>query len=144
MNAPFICNATLVSGRNFICVPRLLRLTLVSSYLLGPCVLIQRVFSGNMFRGVRRLWSGMFGRYLWVTNTVSCGGMLAIGDCIQQQLEHVRGVGTDPNYDWKRTGRLFLVGLSQGPPHHIFYLWLDKVGKKNLLINLVWYNCGME
>lgn len=80
-----------------------------------------------MLRTARRLWSRMFGRYLWVTNTVSCGGLLALGDGIQQHLEHARGVGTSPNYDWKRTGRLFLVGLSQGPPHHVFYVWLDKI-----------------
>ncbi|XP_071523222.1 mpv17-like protein 2 isoform X2 [Panulirus ornatus] len=82
---------------------------------------------GTMLRGVKRIWSRLFGRYLWVTNTLSCGGLLAIGDGIQQQIDHMRGISTTPGHDWGRTGRLFLVGLSQGPPHHIFYLWLDKV-----------------
>ncbi|KAG0692743.1 Mpv17-like protein 2 [Chionoecetes opilio] len=80
-----------------------------------------------MLRTARRVWSRMFGRYLWVTNTVSCGGMLALGDGIQQQVERLRGVSAKQSYDRERTGRLFLVGLSQGPPHHIFYAWLDKV-----------------
>ena len=31
------------------------------------------------------------------------------------------------------TGRMFLVGLSQGPPHHYWYIWLDKLlPKRNL------------
>ncbi|MPC54336.1 mpv17-like protein 2 isoform X1 [Portunus trituberculatus] len=80
-----------------------------------------------MLRKAQHLWSRLFGRYLWITNTVTSGGMLAIGDAIQQQLEHARGVGTKHNYDVERTGRLFLVGVSQGPPHHVFYIWLDKV-----------------
>lgn len=80
-----------------------------------------------MLKGAKRIWSRLFGRYLWVTNTLSCGGLLALGDGIQQRIEHIRGISSTPDYDWRRTGRLFLVGLSLGPPHHIFYLWLDKV-----------------
>ncbi|XP_045126424.1 mpv17-like protein 2 isoform X2 [Portunus trituberculatus] len=64
-----------------------------------------------MLRKAQHLWSRLFGRYLWITNTVTSGGMLAIGDAIQQQLEHARGVGTKHNYDVERTGRLFLVGV---------------------------------
>ncbi|XP_042882459.1 mpv17-like protein 2 [Penaeus japonicus] len=85
-----------------------------------------------MLHRARRVWSKLFGRYLWVTNTVSCGVLLGVGDGIQQQVERARGVSTSERYDWARTGRLFLVGLSQGPPHHVFYVWLDKVlPKKN-------------
>ena len=76
---------------------------------------------------VRKVWKDLFGKYLWVTNTVSCGCLLATGDLIQQNIEHIRGVNIKSGYDWGRTGRLFLVGLSQGPPHHVFYIWLDKV-----------------
>lgn len=91
----------------------------------------QKCLEVVMLQSARRLWSGLFGRYLWMTNTISCGGLLAVGDGIQQQIEHARGVSVTHGYDWARTGRLFLVGLSQGPPHHIFYVWLDKV---NLLL----------
>jgi len=66
-----------------------------------------------------------FGRHkLLVVNTVSCGAFLGLGDVIQQRIERRRGLAT--RHDWARTGRLFLVGLSQGPPHHYFYIWLDK------------------
>ena len=87
-----------------------------------------------MLKKGQHLWSRLFGRYLWITNTVTSGGMLAIGDAIQQQLEHARGVGTKHKYDVERTGRLFLVGMSQGPPHHVFYIWLDKVRNTLLII----------
>ncbi|KAK3868095.1 hypothetical protein Pcinc_026486 [Petrolisthes cinctipes] len=78
-----------------------------------------------MMKRGRRMWSQLFGKYLWLTNTVSSGSLLALGDIIQQRIEYIRGVNT--NYNWRRTGRFFLVGLSQGPPHHVFYVWLDKV-----------------
>lgn len=42
------------------------------------------------------------GRYLLLTNTVTCGGMLALGDHLQQSWE----IYKDPNRvrNWKRTG----------------------------------------
>ncbi|KAF2358562.1 Mpv17/PMP22 [Trinorchestia longiramus] len=63
-----------------------------------------------------------------------------------QKIEHFRGVHALPHHDWARCMRLFIVGLSQGPLHHIFYIWLDKilprknartVGKKILLDQLL-------
>ncbi|KAG8231481.1 hypothetical protein J437_LFUL000198 [Ladona fulva] len=72
------------------------------------------------------------GKYLWLTNTISCGGLLALGDCIQQFNEKTLAKNKAKSYDWGRTGRMFLVGLSQGPPHHIWYTWLDrKIPRKN-------------
>ncbi|XP_037088653.1 mpv17-like protein 2 [Pollicipes pollicipes] len=72
------------------------------------------------------LLGALFGRRLWLTNTVSCGALLAAGDGIQQLLEFQRGVHAEEHYNWKRTGRMFAVGLSQGPPHHLWYTWLDR------------------
>lgn len=77
---------------------------------------------------LKRAWKKMFSsKYLLVTNTISSGVLLGAGDGIQQGIEFTRGKNYTVNYDWQRTGRLFTVGLIEGPPHHIFYTVMDKV-----------------
>lgn len=61
---------------------------------------------------------------IW-TNTISSGVLLAFGDVIEQRLEMSWGKAT--KYDLRRTGRMFAVGLSQGPLHHYWYGYLDRV-----------------
>ncbi|XP_068599833.1 mpv17-like protein 2 [Brachionichthys hirsutus] len=65
------------------------------------------------------------GRYLLLTNTLSGGVMLAIGDYLQQTRE----IYKEPKRvrEWRRTRNMFLVGLSFGPILHYWYIWLDKV-----------------
>ncbi|KAM9515970.1 mpv17-like protein 2 isoform 3-T4 [Guaruba guarouba] len=71
-------------------------------------------------RGWRRLFTG---RLLLLTNTASCGAMLATGDGLQQAWHCRRHPGTD--LQPARTGRMFAVGCSMGPLMHYWYLWLD-------------------
>ncbi|XP_078042838.1 mpv17-like protein 2 [Augochlora pura] len=95
-------------------------------------------------------WRKLFDKYLLVTNTVSCGLMMAAADLIQQRSEHWKknkyptdetrimiasldNQQQDSNnseayvHDFVRTKNMTTVGLIQGPFHHWFYLVLDKV-----------------
>lgn len=59
--------------------------------------------SKELLARMRFFWKPLFqGRYLLLTNTVTCGGMLALGDCVQQSWE----IYKDPSKvrSWKRTG----------------------------------------
>lgn len=53
---------------------------------------------------IRFSWRPLFqGRYLLLTNTLSGGGMLALGDMLQQSRE----ISKEPDRvrDWRRTGK---------------------------------------
>lgn len=71
----------------------------------------------------------MFGRYLLVTNTVTCGSLLALGDISVQLIERaiVPEKKKQPlDINWKRTGRFFAMGAIFGPMNHVWYTSLDK------------------
>ncbi|XP_041321765.1 mpv17-like protein 2 isoform X4 [Pyrgilauda ruficollis] len=75
-------------------------------------------------RMLLRSWRSLFtGRLLLLTNTVSCGGLLAAGDCLQQEWH--RRKHPESQLQLGRTGRMFVVGCSLGPLMHYWYLWLD-------------------
>lgn len=75
---------------------------------------------------MRRVWKLLFGRYLLVTNTVSSGVLMLVGDVAAQEIE--RRLESKPKtvgLDWQRMFNMTLVGLSQGPLHHYLYKWMD-------------------
>ncbi|KFB49956.1 pmp22 peroxisomal membrane protein [Anopheles sinensis] len=75
---------------------------------------------------VRRIWRLMFGRYLLVTNTVSSGVLMMLGDIAAQEIEMRRDHAVpSTGYDWRRVFNMTLVGISQGPLHHYLYKWMD-------------------
>ncbi|NXX75269.1 M17L2 protein, partial [Urocolius indicus] len=117
---------------------------------LGPARGSQAPFPRRMLRG----------RLLLLTNTASCGALLATGDVLQQAWQRRQHPGTEPQP--ARTGRMLAVGCSMGPLMHYWYHWLDAafpaqgprrlgtVLKKVLIDQLVaspalgaWYFLGM-
>ena len=87
-----------------------------------------RATSARMFSKFRvslqNAWRASFRKHLLLTNTVSSGGFFLLGDAIQQRREMTQNPGR--KFDFKRTFRLGVVGLTQGPPHHYWYIYLDK------------------
>jgi protein Mpv17 len=125
--------------------------------LIGPYLLVsffKLLYSHAILfpQAIMQIWKKLFSKkYLLVTNTLSCGVLLGVGDAIQQYIkffQEARKRDEDcqerkkfwpkrlyPHwkswyYDYPRTWRMFLVGLSQGPPHHYWYTWLDKVSEQ--------------
>ncbi|XP_033216918.1 mpv17-like protein 2 [Belonocnema kinseyi] len=97
------------------------------------------------------IFSKLFGKYLLITNTASCGLMMAVADVIHQQgelfrqnrstkvvsistnvLEQENGedkkvtLSCGSEHDFTRTRNMLTVGLLQGPFHHYFYKFLEK------------------
>ncbi|CAK9818278.1 Mpv17-like protein 2 [Anthophora plagiata] len=108
----------------------------------------------------------LFGKYLLVTNTVSCGLMMATGDIIQQRSEYLKknkylpggtyvmaasleddkklknSTITDQySHDYVRTKNMTVVGFLQGPFHHWFYMFLDRVFPGRNVISVIKKTC---
>ncbi|CAK6972174.1 mpv17-like protein 2 [Scomber scombrus] len=97
--------------------------------------MIQRAGKEFLVR-IRFFWKPMFqGRYLLLTNTVSSGGMLALGDTLQQSWEIHKSPGRVR--DWGRTGRMFMIGCTMGPVLHYWYHWLDLAVKGNSMSSVI-------
>ncbi|XP_032511521.1 mpv17-like protein 2 isoform X1 [Danaus plexippus] len=73
-------------------------------------------------RGVRIL----FKKYLLLTNSITSGLFMTIGDVVQQEFEYQTNV-IHTRYDWDRAARMFVVGTAMGPVHHYYYHYLDKL-----------------
>ncbi|XP_014883725.1 mpv17-like protein 2 [Poecilia latipinna] len=89
---------------------------------------------------IRFSWRPLFqGRYLLLTNTLSGGLMLSLGDILQQTRENRREPGRVR--DWKRTGK----GRADGRPGASLAQHLDFHDPKwGLWLTLVWFCTGMD
>ena len=79
-----------------------------------------------MFSRVRTLFHTAYTKHLLTTNIVASGGLLLLGDVIQQHIELYRGLHSQGSYDWDRSGKMLLMGLFHGAPRHYFYVYLEK------------------
>lgn len=75
-------------------------------------------------------WNRIMTKHLLLFNTFSSGVLMMFGDIAAQALEQKLGEKTD-GYDVKRITRMTIVGTLQGPMHHFYYGWIDKVMPKN-------------
>ena len=93
------------------------------------------------FEKVRRLFSNAYSKKnLLTTNILASGGLLFLGDFIQQNLELRKGtsktglLALNKNYpkfsdsfDYSRSCRMLAMGLFHGAPRHFFYQKLEKL-----------------
>ncbi|XP_070509053.1 mpv17-like protein 2 [Chironomus tepperi] len=70
--------------------------------------------------------TALFTKYLLLTNTVSSGFLMYIGEYFAQRIEKSRNFNEN-EYDKEKMKQLAVVGLSQGPLHHYTYLWMERL-----------------
>ncbi|XP_044754931.1 mpv17-like protein 2 [Coccinella septempunctata] len=90
------------------------------SKMLRNCLEFYR--KSNIIRQYRQ---HAFGKYLLFTNIISSGVPMFFGDLIQQEIEYQHNKLAE-RYDYKRLGRMLLIGLAVGPVHHYFYVNLNR------------------
>ncbi|CAO1425165.1 unnamed protein product [Diamesa serratosioi] len=63
----------------------------------------------------------IFGKYLLLTNTVSSGILMFLGESLAQKLK-----SKDDQIDFDTVKQMTVVGISQGPLHHFIYHWVER------------------
>lgn len=81
-----------------------------------------------LFDLLKKSESKLFGKYLLLTNTVSSGLLMYVGEIAAQRLDKSsRAPNGEIKYDKEKIKQLTVVGLSQGPLHHYTYLWMEQL-----------------
>ena len=78
---------------------------------------------------LKRSENTLFGpKYLLLTNTVSSGLLMYIGEIAAQRLDKKnRQIDGTTKYDKEKIKQLTVVGISQGPLHHYTYEWMERL-----------------
>nr|CAD7410345.1 unnamed protein product [Timema cristinae] len=54
-------------------------------------------------RSIRTKFNKAFGKYLYLTNTITCGVLMGAGDIVQQKIETYNSLKKDSKFDWHRS-----------------------------------------
>ena len=88
------------------------------------------MFKRRSLRGmlvqIRAYYKQLFGKYLFVTNTITYVSLFGLGDALTQFIERRSSTDQAKRHDFKRTICLTVFAAFQGPVNHFWYLGLDK------------------
>ena len=73
----------------------------------------------------KEYYKKLFGKYLFITNTVSYVTLFGLGDAMTQLMER-RMRGEEREHDFRRSLCVIAFASFQGPVNHFWYLGLDK------------------
>ena len=88
--------------------------------------MFKRVSSHGMLVQIRTYYKQLFGKYLFVTNTISYVTLFGLGDALTQFIERRSSTEPGKRHDFKRTLCITIFAAFQGPVNHFWYLGLDK------------------
>lgn len=69
----------------------------------------------------KKLKSFKINKHLLTVNILSSGCFMLFGEIFVQRIKN------ENKYDFERIKQSTIVGLSQGPLHHYFYLWIERL-----------------
>lgn len=81
----------------------------------------------------RNYYKKLFGKYLFVTNTISYVTLFGLGDAMTQFVERKLHEEQEKGHDFKRTLCVVIFASFQGPVNHFWYLGLDKFIKDTII-----------
>ena len=82
-----------------------------------------------LFDFLKRSENTLFGpKYLLLTNTISSGMLMYVGEIAAQRLDKKnKRIDGSTDYDNEKIKQLTVVGISQGPLHHYTYEWMERL-----------------